>query len=61
LVIEINESICCPKKLGQNYESIILLVVLSGCETWSLTSNEGLRFVVLMRIFSQKMEEVMER
>jgi len=45
----------------QNYESIILLVVLYGCETWSLTSSEGLRVGVLRRIFIQKMEEVMGR
>jgi len=45
----------------QNYESIILLVVLYGCETWSVTSSEGLRFGLLRRILRQKTEEVMGR
>jgi hypothetical protein len=43
------------------YESIILLVVLYGCETLSLTSSEGLKVGVLRRIFIPKREEVMGR
>jgi hypothetical protein len=45
----------CKDQNMQNYKSIILLVVLYGCETLSLTSSEGLkRFGVLRRIFGPK-------
>jgi hypothetical protein len=47
------------------YKSIILPVVLYGCETWSLTLREehGLRVFenrVLRRIFGPKTDEVIE-
>jgi hypothetical protein len=57
-----------PSRLCKNvkiniYKSIILLVVLYGCETWSVTLKEerGLRVSenrVLRRIFGPKREEV---
>jgi hypothetical protein len=45
------------------YKTIILLVVLYGCETWSLTLREEYRLGVfenrvLMRIFGPKGDEV---
>jgi len=45
------------------YRTIILLVVLYGCETWSLTLREELRLKlfenrVLRRIFGPKRDEV---
>ena len=45
------------------YRSIILPVVLYGCETWSLTLREGRKLrvfvnMVLMRIFGPRREEV---
>jgi hypothetical protein len=40
------------------YRTIILPVVLYGCETWSLTLREELRLRVLRRIFGPKREEV---
>jgi hypothetical protein len=44
------------------YRTIILLVVLYGCETWSLSREERRLRVsenrVLRRIFEPKMEEV---
>jgi hypothetical protein len=45
------------------YETIILPVVLYGCETWSLTLREGERLRVLgnrvlRRIFGPQREEV---
>jgi len=45
------------------YRSIILPVVLYGCETWSLTSRKGLRLRVfenrvLRRIFWRRRNEV---
>ena len=47
------------------YRTIILPVVLYGCETWSLTLREGRRLRVfenrlLMRIFVPKRDEVTE-
>jgi hypothetical protein len=41
------------------YKTIILPVVLYGCETWSLTSSEEHRLRVLRRIFGLKRDEVM--
>jgi hypothetical protein len=46
------------------YKIIIFLVVLYGCETWSLTLREEHRLRVfenrvLRRIFGPKMDEVM--
>jgi hypothetical protein len=46
------------------YKTIILLVVLYGCETWSLTMREEHRLRVfenrmLRRIFGHKRDEVM--
>jgi hypothetical protein len=46
------------------YKTIILPVVLDGCETWSLTLTEELRLRVfenmaLRRIFGPKRDEVM--
>jgi hypothetical protein len=48
---------------GYNYRTIILPVVLYGCETWSLTLREehGLRVFenrVLRRTFGPKMDDV---
>ena len=45
------------------YRTIILLVVLYGCETWSLTLREERRLrvlekMVLRRIFGPKRDEV---
>jgi hypothetical protein len=45
------------KKL--KYKTIILLVVLNGCETWHLTLREEHRLRVL-RIFGSKMDEMNE-
>jgi hypothetical protein len=46
------------------YKTIILSMVLYGCETWSLTLREGLRLMVfenrvLKRISGPKRDEVM--
>jgi hypothetical protein len=38
--------------------TIILLIVLYGCETWSLTLRVGSRLRVLRRIFGPKRDEV---
>jgi hypothetical protein len=40
------------------YKTIILPVVLYGCETWSLTLREEHRLRVLRRIFGPKRDEV---
>jgi hypothetical protein len=45
------------------YKTIILPVVLYGCETWSLTLRDEHRLrvfenIVLRRIFGQKRDEV---
>jgi hypothetical protein len=40
------------------YITIILLVVLYGCETWLLTLREERRLRVLRRVFGPKREEV---
>jgi len=45
------------------YRTIILPVVLYGCETWSLTSQEGRKLrvfenMVLRRIFGPRKDEV---
>ena len=40
------------------YRTVILLVVLYGCETWSLTLREERRLRVLKRIFGPKRDEV---
>ena len=40
------------------YRTIILLVVLYGCETWLLTLREECRLRVLRRIFGPKRDEV---
>jgi hypothetical protein len=40
------------------YRTIILPVVLHGCETWSLTLRKELRLRVLRRIFGPKRDEV---
>ena len=47
----------------KTHRTIILSVVLSGCETWSLTLKEGSRLTVfenrvLRRIFGPKGDEV---
>jgi hypothetical protein len=57
--------ICCQKSLKiRIYKTIILLVFLYGCETWSLTLKEEHRLRVLenrvlRRIFGLKRDEVM--
>jgi hypothetical protein len=40
------------------YRTIILPVVLYGCETWSLTLKEESRLRVLRRMFGSKWDEV---
>jgi hypothetical protein len=40
------------------YKTIILPVVLYGCETWSLTLREEHRLRVLRRIFGRKRDGV---
>jgi hypothetical protein len=40
------------------YKTIILPVILYGCETWSLTLREEHRLRVLRRIFGPKRDEV---
>jgi hypothetical protein len=40
------------------YKTIILPVVLYGCETWSLTLREESRLRVLRRIFGPKRKEL---
>jgi hypothetical protein len=42
----------------KKFRTIILPVVLCGCETWSLTLREEHRLRVLRRIFGPKREEV---
>ena len=49
--------------LGQIYRTIILPIVLYGCETWSLTLREEHRLRVfenrvLRRVFGHKRDEV---
>ena len=47
------------KKLKiKTYRTIILPVVLYGCETWSLTLREERRLRVLRRVFGPKRDEV---
>jgi hypothetical protein len=41
------------------YGTIIVPVVLYGCETWSLTLREECRLRVLRRIFGPRRDEVM--
>jgi hypothetical protein len=56
--------VCCQKNLKTRiYKTIILSVVLYGCETWSLTLREEHRLRVfenrvLRRIFGPKRDEV---
>jgi len=56
--------VCYPKYIKiKIYRTIILPVVLYGCETWSLTLREvrrlrGFEVSVLRRIFGPKREEV---
>jgi hypothetical protein len=56
--------VCCQKKLKiRIYKTIVLLVVLYGCETWSLTLREEHRLRVsenrvLRRIFGPIRDEV---
>ena len=57
--------VCYPKtsRLKYTYRTIILPVVLYGCENWSLTLREGRRLRVfengvLRRIFGPKRDEV---
>ena len=40
------------------YRTIILPIVLYGCETWSLTLREERRLRVLRRVFGSKRDEV---
>jgi hypothetical protein len=56
--------ICCQKHTISIYKTIILPVVLCGCETWFLTLREEHRLRVfenrvLRRIFGLKMDLVM--
>ena len=62
------QNLLCSSLLSKNikikvYRTIILLVVLYGCETWSLTLKEGRRLRmsekrVLRRLFGPKRDEV---
>jgi len=58
--------VCNPKKLNiKKYRTIILPVVLYGCETWSLTLREECRLRVfenklLRSVFGPKRDEVIE-
>jgi hypothetical protein len=50
---------CYPKNLKiKIYRTIILPVVLCGCETWSLTLREERRLRVIRRVFGPKRVEV---
>jgi len=51
---------CCPKNLKiKIYRTIILPVVLYGCETWSLTRKlRVFQNMVLRRIFGPRRDEV---
>jgi hypothetical protein len=51
---------CCVKlnPLTRTHRTIILPVVLYGCETWSLTLREEHRLRVLRRIFGTKRDGV---
>ena len=48
--------VCYPKI--ERYRTIILPVVLYGCETWSLTLRKERRLRVLRRIFVPKTDKV---
>jgi hypothetical protein len=56
--------VCCQKNLKVRlYKTIILPVVLYGCETWSLTLREEQRLRVfenriLRKVFGPKRDEV---
>jgi hypothetical protein len=62
------KKLLCSQLLSKNlkirmYKTIILFVVLYGCETWSLTLREGHRLEVfenrvLRKIFGSKSDEV---
>jgi hypothetical protein len=52
-------AVCYPKNVKiKIYRTIILSVVLYGCESWSLTLREECRLRVLRRIFGPKRDEV---
>jgi hypothetical protein len=52
-------SIFLSKNLkNEIYGTIILLIVLYGCETWSLTMRKEHRVRVLRRVFGPKRDEV---
>jgi hypothetical protein len=58
------QSLSSSRLLSENiririYKTIILPVVLYGCETWFLTLREEHRLRVLRRIFGPKRNEVM--
>jgi hypothetical protein len=57
------QNLLSSKLLSKNlkikiYRTIILPVVLYGCETWSLTLREECRLRVLRRVFGPKRDEV---
>jgi len=59
----LSASLLCKHKKIKIYRTIILPVVLYGCENWSLTLREerGLRVfenIVLRRMFGPKRDEV---
>jgi hypothetical protein len=59
LVQNVLSSSLLPKNIKVKiYRTIILPVVLYGCETWSLTLEEECRLRVLRRIFGPKRDEV---
>ena len=54
----LSSSLLSKKLKIKIYRTIILPVVLYGCETWSLTSREEQRLRVLRRVFGPKRDEV---
>ena len=55
--------VCFPRNKVKAYKTIILPVVLYGCETWSLTIREEYRLSVfenkvLKKIFGAKRDEI---
>jgi hypothetical protein len=54
----VSSLLLCKNIKMRIYKAIILLLVLYGCETWSLTLREEHRLRVLRRIFGPKRDEM---
>ena len=54
----LSSSLLSKKLKIEMYRTIILPVILYGCETWSLTLREERRLRVLRRVFGPKRDEV---